>query len=432
MLLISYNEAKREFNNPSRMKKLYDGLIGTDESKKPKIIFMCTQHSKSKAMFPKHFQHVFGEYLEEKGGYKKIEKHDASFYIPGYKDNTSARTRIYTLKNNNPFEIRQVKFSMSDNMGKTSEGTKNRQGVLTSFTITNTNSNNSYSKKFNIINTELEKREGTKYDFKREGELAGLIKEFFKPTNSENFIICGSLYFNPHILDFISKTNIADRFYGNKLENYMNSERKKYDAVQEHMRALKINNSNSKLKEIINLVKLYNKFSESIKQNGFYNNCFGDEYDGYSVGQFVNNVQNFGDSVPTKLKGVTEDVRQIFRKKRDGGGGWLNVVTRLSPALLSPVSKFEGERQEQKTSPSQIPPREKLMNDNFKNANNKKMCNRILYALEDDDALQDDDNSNNKESIKVYNKKIGNYDEDTSKKASDIHAHKLIYKYFDL
>ena len=418
MLLISYNEAKREFNNESRMTTLYTDLI---KSKKPKIIFICTQHSKSKAMFPKHFQHVFGEYLE-RNGYKKFEKHDASFYIPGYKDNTSARTRIYTLNDDNPFKIKDIKFSISDNMEKTSEGSKNRQGVLTSFTITNNNNNSRYSKKFNIINTELEKRSGTKYDFKREGELAGLIKEFFKPTNNENFIICGSLYFNPHILDFMSKSN-NPHFYGNKLKNYTNSKiteyDKKYDKLKEYMEKLKIENNNTKLIEIINLSNLYKKFSKSIEENKSYNNCFGDEYDGYSLGQFVNNSQNFADSVPTKLKGVTEGIRQISRKKRSEGG-FLSVLTRLGPAFLSPVSKPE--RPEIKKPEIK---NENLHNENLKNYNNKKMCNRILYALQDNE-------SNNKNSIKVYNKKIGNYDEDTVVGPKKIHAHKLIYKYFDL
>lgn len=403
MLLISLNEAKREFNNPSRMRTLYKEVI---EPKNPKIIFICTQHSKSKAIIPKHFQHVFGEYLEE-NGYKKLDKYDASFYIPGYKDNTSARTRIYTLKDNNPLKITDIKFSISDNMGKTSEGSKNRQGILTSFTITNKDNR----KKFNIINTELEKRSGTKYDFKREGELAGLIKDFFKPTNDENFIICGSLYFNPHILDFISKSNIASSLYGNKLENYMNSEGKKYDALQEHMKKLKnkinIPIQTENIVNLVNLVNLYKKFSQSIKENKAYNNCFGDEYDGYSLGQFVNNSQNFFDSVPTKFKGITEEVRQGFRNQ--SGRGWSDSFKSFTTKVSSIVKKK---------------PEVENESIEFNNKTNIKLCNRILYAL------QNGDNSKNEDSIIVYNKKIGYYEDTTKDKT--LHAHKLIYKYFDL
>jgi hypothetical protein len=406
MLLISLNEAKREFNNPSRIKKLYNDLINNNNNP-PKFICMCTQQSKSKAIFVKHFQHIFGEYLEE-NGYRKSGKYDASFTIPGFTNNTNIRTRIYELKNKNDWRIEELSFSISEDMGKTSEATKNRQAILTNFSIhkNNTHKNNTI-KKFNILNTELIKGEGERYNSKREGEFIGLVREFKleeEYKKKRNIIICGSLYFENNLKTLIkNNTPIGN----DKLKNYLQE--------------IIIRKSLYEAKNIIEVKSIYDMFIKSIIENGRYNNCSGEEKDdSFSLGKIYNKVINFSESTVIKGKEFTEKGRERLRDDErrkiyeSQSGGWNPFKSFVSKDVKEEtpiVKKLENVN--------------KLENViNLGNVNNKKMCNRILYALQDDDVR-------NKRSIEVYTKKIGYYKGD-DENISKIHAHKLIYKYFYL
>jgi hypothetical protein len=198
ILIFNFDEEGHEYNNNYNIK---DFLTDVD-NKKPNIIFICTQNSKSRT--DKHLQHIIGEMLPPY--YKRFSKVDATRQSDlkkiMYRNLKNVRTRIYyntdTVYVNNVFN----RF-------------KNQSSTKSIFTLSNNNIDEN-NQTYNIKETNNNPIIIKEYKYKRytvEGEngrtgLGGIMTSIvFKMGGLEyQYIVCN---FN---FNFNNINNIKSKF----------------------------------------------------------------------------------------------------------------------------------------------------------------------------------------------------------------------------
>jgi hypothetical protein len=410
LLVISYNEGEEDFYQ-SDIINFWDNFknISENPSEDPSVIIVCTQKSKSQVMIAvpgmktvtgsnstKHFPHVIGNFLNSKGyvSSEKLKK-NASTMIRGISENNNVRTRIY-IKRDNKFNIYEDEFIAKlsvKTVGQFSTMSVNRQAICYDINLNN--------KKIIIVNTELASYNNGDFGLSdRQEEFMGLIKEFKlheKYNNGYNIIFCGSLNFKLNPFKMINNDNksIIYKELKNKiLKKYnINTYKKdllKYNELKVYVENLirKINNNNNlniikniignKYDEIKNNQILYrvllNKFLDSINEIGINLTC------DYNL-----TPKNYRVYHPLKLGSVGKNLVESFDS---GHSKYKESNTTKTGVVKGFVSgMYTGTKS---VASSLVKPIKKYTEEDFE-ANQEKgfkipsMCDRILFALQEDD-----------------------------------------------
>lgn len=365
ILLISYNEGEQDFYD-SELNEIQEKIIES----KSKIIIISTQKSKSqvaiaipgKKMFTrsnstKHFPHVLGQFLLEKG-YKLVYKKDASFMVRAVTENNNVRTRIYQIGDSNSNLISNLKDKLSHTtLGKVTTSSVNRQAIYVECIIN--------GRKCIFINTELATYDnGNLGKSDRQREFMDLIVEFElnkKLIDGYNIIFSGSLNFrlNPLTLfnkesrnfvyntlkkNIINNTKKDELIKMNELKKYINNiikileeEKNKKEKVISRYHIV----TEERAREIIKINESYEtlltKFSKSIEEIGIQLNC---DYDLNSKSYDVHSILKLG-TVAKKINTAYYNAHTQYKKSNTTSNTG-SIISKLSGIVKTPGLLVKG------------------------------------------------------------------------------------------
>ena len=406
LLIISYNEGEQDFYKDDI--KEFTAKVNVMN---PDIICLCTQKSKSsvaiaipgKKLFTgsnstKHFPHVFKDSVKDK--YEQVISQDGSFIVRAVTENNNIRTRIFCRKDS-LYKLKKdkVKITMSQKVFGQSTMKLNRQAIMCEFNIN--------SKKYCIINTELDPNTSINGKYEREKEFIGLIDEFSlydKYTTDSNIIFCGSFNFRASFFSHIDKNLSSNAFNSlskilekaqlstllskNELKIFINHALNNYTenlGMRENMN-MQNNSLQSILGDIQNKKFLLEKFKNSLETIGFkftcdYNLNEKNNYKVHSVMKLGSLFKKTGESFNKAHKVYKESKGTLSGLFKGAFTGAKGVTTNF---IASPFQKMFHKTVSTKSHIQNV------TSNRVKQFKLPAMCDKILFALRNDSDYRND------------------------------------------